>query len=281
MANIDATGSLDSDSVSRALMTYRNTPLQDSRLSPAELLFGRKLKDHLPLVPQLEVMKEWKALRETREAVMASKMADRVQISNDIRKALPPLNPGQQVMIQDGEGKTPNKWNTAGVVTEVLPYRQYHVKVAGSNRLRLRNRQQLRILAPVRRENTQPPPQNNITVDISDSTPQQPPMFTSTPTRYDRVSAPSVNMNPTWRMSPPRHQETDHQRSIVDLPPANATTLSPPTNNIDPLPTVEPTLPNDETIPYNIVEPTRQSTRIRRPVIRLSPKLSGKSHARE
>ena len=51
MANLDVTGSLDKDAVSRALMIYRNTPLQDCGISPAELLYGRKLRDHLTMVP--------------------------------------------------------------------------------------------------------------------------------------------------------------------------------------------------------------------------------------
>ena len=275
MANIDATGSLDNDGVSRALLTYRNTPLQDSHLSPAQLLFGRKLKDHLPLVPQLEVMKEWKEIRQAREAIMAAKMADRMEVSNDTRKELPPLNPGQQVMIQDGEGKTPNKWHSAGVVTEVLPYRQYFVKVAGSNKLRLRNRQQLRILTPVRKEVVRPPPQTNIAVDITPRLPL-PPMFTSTPTRHERVAPP--NENPTWRMSPPQ-PIMDPPPTQNEPPPANIT-LPAPMNNTTPVtvPTIEPTITNDETIPYAIAPPTRQSTRTRKAVVRLSPKLSGKSH---
>ena len=95
MANIDSTGSLDRDEVSRALMAYRNTPLQDSHLSPAELLFGRKLRDHLPLLPQrYPILPEWKKIRENREAVMAAKIADRAERSNDDHKELPPLSCG-------------------------------------------------------------------------------------------------------------------------------------------------------------------------------------------
>ena len=44
-------GSLDTNAASRALMQYRNTPLSSVGKSPAQLLFGRILRDHLPNLP--------------------------------------------------------------------------------------------------------------------------------------------------------------------------------------------------------------------------------------
>ena len=67
-ANIDSSGSLDRDEVSRALMVYRNTPLQDSHLSPAELLYARKLKDHLPILnKEHRRALKWETIRKHRE----------------------------------------------------------------------------------------------------------------------------------------------------------------------------------------------------------------------
>ena len=41
---------LDNDAAARALMTDQNTPTDKSEISPAIMLFGRNLRDHLPRV---------------------------------------------------------------------------------------------------------------------------------------------------------------------------------------------------------------------------------------
>ena len=50
MNNIAANGSLDTDEMVRALLTLRNTPDAGCKLSPAEILFGRRLNDTLPSI---------------------------------------------------------------------------------------------------------------------------------------------------------------------------------------------------------------------------------------
>ena len=49
--NVSQTGSLQTDSLARALLTYRNTPSPISGLSPAQIVYGRVLRDFLPLQP--------------------------------------------------------------------------------------------------------------------------------------------------------------------------------------------------------------------------------------
>ena len=46
--NIGPNGSLNSDKVTAALLQYRNTPLRNVGLSPAQLLLGRSLRDPIP-----------------------------------------------------------------------------------------------------------------------------------------------------------------------------------------------------------------------------------------
>ena len=149
MANIDSSGSLDKDTVSRALMTYRNTLLQDGSLSPAELLYGRKLRDHLPMIPsEVTVLPKWKEIRDARETIMGARIAERAEKSQVSNKTLQPLSAGQNVLIQNCAGQGPNRWNKSGVIVEVLPFRQYRVKYSGSGRLQVRNRQHLRPFVP-------------------------------------------------------------------------------------------------------------------------------------
>ena len=153
MANLDSTGSVNKDAISRALLTYRNTPLQDCLISPAELLFGRKLHDLLPVLPaeRLDVLPKWKELREAREIALSTKVAECAEKSQATCTQLRPLSARQHVLMQNGSGRTPARWSKSGIIVEVLPFRQYRVKYDGSGRLQVRNTQQLRVFVPVRR----------------------------------------------------------------------------------------------------------------------------------
>ena len=53
--NVKSDGSIDTDKFVRAMLTKRNTPDSYSRLSPAEIVLGRKLSDALPVLPKDEV----------------------------------------------------------------------------------------------------------------------------------------------------------------------------------------------------------------------------------
>ena len=46
--NISSDGSLNNDGASRAILQYRNTPLPEIKLSPAQILSHRNLRDSLP-----------------------------------------------------------------------------------------------------------------------------------------------------------------------------------------------------------------------------------------
>ena len=50
--NTDSAGGLDYDQTARAFLMHRNTPIQDLGLSPAMMLFGHSIKDHLPTLWQ-------------------------------------------------------------------------------------------------------------------------------------------------------------------------------------------------------------------------------------
>ena len=269
-ANISSSGSLDNDKVSRALMAYRNTPLQDYHLSPAELLFGKKLKDHLPLITEQHRAPKWEEIRQNREKDMASRITDRINTSQDTRRPLASLTPGQHVLIQDGAGNSAKKWGSTGIVTESLPYRQYFVKVDGSNRPKLRNRIHLKPYVPIDNSITIPK-KSTIHIPEFPETPQ--PVHTSTPTRSNIVTPPFVNnTDPTWR---PTTTLASPNTTVVPQIPLLSTS-----NDTPRAPTT-----NDSTIPYNItnstIDPpttTRKSVRFRQQPQRLSPKMKGKSH---
>ena len=62
--NTSITGELDSVAVTKALLQYRNTPDRDTGMSPAELLYGRKLKDFLPGCPSTYIRPQSSNLRQ-------------------------------------------------------------------------------------------------------------------------------------------------------------------------------------------------------------------------
>jgi transposase InsO family protein len=65
-SNVGPDGTLDTDGAGRALLLHRNTPVHDVGQSPAILLFGRPLRDHLPSA-SLRMRAEWSSIADARE----------------------------------------------------------------------------------------------------------------------------------------------------------------------------------------------------------------------
>ena len=119
-------------------------------MSPAFMLFGRTIKDHLPQLWSTEPLRpQWSEIRKLRELAMAKR-----HIRNEIRfdnttRTLPALQLGDTVLIQNQTGPKPNRWSKTGRVVEDLGHRQFHIKIDGSNRITLRNRKFLKRILPV------------------------------------------------------------------------------------------------------------------------------------
>ena len=142
------TGEIDTDSAARAIMTHRNTPVQEVGVSPAVALFGYTLRDHLPNQFRPE-RREWQEIRDEREKALSKRHLRPLQ---QPRRKLALLTIGDDVAIQDQFGNHPRKWYGTGVIAEVLPHRQYRVIVDGSRRITLRNRRFLRKIDAVCRK---------------------------------------------------------------------------------------------------------------------------------
>ena len=193
--NTSSNGDLNNDKVLAAILQYKNTPLPDVDLSPAQILFHRNLKDSIPSHPaHYHLHRDWVVSAEQREAQFARRNKVVATRYNAHTRLLRELSVGTHVLIQSRN----KKWNRLGVIVEKLDNRQYNIKVKGSGRVTLRNRRFIKPCSYVQPHQNQiitPPKQHQQLI----------------PTVIDtRVDSPSQHVTPAQVMQPPPHP--------VDLP---------------------------------------------------------------
>ena len=120
----------------KALMDYRNTPLEEINLSPAQLMMGRRLKTSLPTaLPLLQSQVSDSVQR------ILTKQKEKQKQYYDKRtgQELPPLQPGETVQMKHGE-----KWIPAKVLSKHQSPRSYLVESEQTGQKYRRNRRHLR-----------------------------------------------------------------------------------------------------------------------------------------
>jgi len=90
--NLSQTGSINTDKLTRALLQHRNTPCAITGLSPAQIIFGRVIRDFLPLQPGKFVPRqEWRQAADTRADAYAKRIMEKaIDLSRHTREASPP-----------------------------------------------------------------------------------------------------------------------------------------------------------------------------------------------
>ena len=134
-------------------MNHRNTPDPEWKLSPAQLIFGRPIRDFLPIkLNQYSPHECWILDRESREQAMKHRVHLGMEKWSANTRNLPALKVGQHVNIQNqhGAGKIAKRWDRTGIVVEDLGFNKYRVRVDGSGRVTDRNRQFLRLFKPAK-----------------------------------------------------------------------------------------------------------------------------------
>ena len=262
MDNIGINGSLDSDKFARAILQYRNTPLPDIQASPAQLLYGRTLRDHLPtLTDVLKIRSEWVTLAEDRERALAKRHLTSIESYNRNTHPLPPLKVGDYVIVQNQSGNHPLRWDKTGRIVDTHAHGQYIIRLDGSGRCTLRNRRFLRQCNPF----------------CKDSPVMPESVYTKTPVPETNISSghhPAGNLftpiSDLQTTTPTIPDPPCEQNNSTDLREVNPTTVPEATNDMG----------TDKPTPSSTVNPPppRRSQRQRKPRRVLSLTLQGQSH---
>ena len=147
--NVGPSGSLDCNEVAKALLNYRNTPDRDLKRSPAQIVFGRAIKDAIPLTKgRYRPSSEWILTFDQRERALGPRQSKMGTKWKEHTRELSQLKVGDMVSVQNQAGTRAKKWDKMGTVVESNGNRQYTIRMEGSGRLSVRNR---RFLKPVGR----------------------------------------------------------------------------------------------------------------------------------
>ena len=139
--NVAPNGSLNTNAAAKTILQYCNTALPEINLSPAQILFHRQLRDHLPVKPcYYHLHKDWIISSKQREDYAhRQNQQTRERYHSPVAREHPALEVSTDV-IHNTRNSARARWDKTGTVVEKLPFRQCRVKTAGSGLIILRNR---------------------------------------------------------------------------------------------------------------------------------------------
>merc|ERR1711946_94338 len=125
----DAVGTgrkLNGEKAAMALLEYRNTPIRDLERSPAQMLFGRHMRDLMQIRDMLDqgqyqIQEHFQLSAEDRERAFFEKIQrEGIKWSMHTRH-LEKLGVGQDVVLQSMRGNDKGKWTSTGKVLVADP----------------------------------------------------------------------------------------------------------------------------------------------------------------
>ena len=197
------------------MLIYRNTPDHTTKLSPAQCVFGRPIKDLIPILPgRYQPHGTWRDTLYARETALRNIHMRSAEKLCEHTHRLPPLAVGDTVRIQNQTGNHPLKWDKTGRVVEVRQFDQYLAMVDGSGRTTLRNRKFRRKYSAV----------------YDATPPTQLPMRIPVPTIIEQGAATPrtyLAARPTTQAPSSDRQNDDNTRVLSPLPQAQHTEPTP------------------------------------------------------
>ena len=136
-----------------AIMAHRNTPDPITGLSPAEVLYGRTLRDAFKFASDADrnsranMSPTWREAWELKERANRHRFYCQRQATNAHARDVKELAVGSRVFVQNqhgGAGAKEHRWDRSGKVLERLRHNAYLIKLDGSGRVSRRTRQHLR-----------------------------------------------------------------------------------------------------------------------------------------
>ena len=206
LSNTGPTGSLDHDRFLRAMLQLRNTRDPDCNLSPAQIIFGRPLRDLFSFVNRLEKFSNphirplWRQAWAVKEEALRTCITHTTESLNAHSR---PLNLSERVFLQNQQGPNPTKWDRSGVVVESAGHDKYRVKVDGSGRITLRNRRFLRAYTPATPSiRSQQPTASQLPTSSADQCPNPPPSVPTLQTPQSTQPTAATPNNPNMVQAP-------------------------------------------------------------------------------
>ena len=273
--NVGPGGTLNIDGFQKAILQYRNTPGKDTKLSPAMCIYGRPIKDLIPILPgRYKPHQVWQeSLLAREEALRKRHMANHERWKEHTR-FLPPLSVGDHVRIQNQMGNHPKRWDKTGVVIEVRQYHQYVIRMDGSGRVTIRNRKFLRKYTPVHQDDRRRCILDDLTYLPTDNSPGQS-SAPITPTDVSlQPSVPLLSTSPKAPTSPPPVDSPlltaqllppNSPRPSFEPPPSTPAATSPPLISSPQIPNLEASSQSSHAEPESPPIKLRRSSRIRKP----------------